>query len=206
MISSTEFWNWFKGNNAKFFFLNQIEDEVERERILDEFLKKLHEFSPGLYFEIGGHPDEVQDLIISAAGDVQYFDKVEELVRSAPKLPNWNVVAFKPPANSTVISQDGVTIDANRTWFMPLQNKKNPKIFGVRLFINGFSDTHRATFLNAAYLVLDSLLGEKSSALNIHHVEVASLPIDPIEIGLFPLSELPQYISKRNLNTDHFSN
>ena len=99
MISATEFWDWFKKNNFQFFFLNQINDENEKQRILDELDSKLNEYSEGLYFEIGGHPDDTQDLIITADGDINYFKDVKHLVKNAPKISNWNIIAFKPPIN-----------------------------------------------------------------------------------------------------------
>jgi hypothetical protein len=200
MITAKEFWDWFVKNNAKFFFLNQIDDEDEKEKIMDEFLKKIHEYSEKLYFQIGGHPNEVQDLIITAEGNIDYFDKVEELVRSAPQLKDWNIIAFKPPADSNfVVDLNGAKIDPRKTWFMPLENKKRPELFGVRLFIDDYSDSTKKDFLNVAYLALDSLLGEKANAINIQHLEVTKLIGDPIEKGLLSLTQLPSYIKKRKL-------
>jgi hypothetical protein len=200
MISASEFWDWFVKNNAKYFFLNQIENEDEKEKIMNEFFLKLHEYSDKLYFQIGGHPDEVQDLIITAEGNIDYFDKVEELVGFAPKLKNWNIIAFKPPADSNfVVDLNGARIDPRKTWFMPLENKKRPELFGLRLFTTEYSDSNKENFLNVAYLALDSLLGEKTNALNIQHVEVTKLTGDPDDKGLLSLTELPSYIERKKL-------
>lgn len=200
MIAAKDFWKWFEKNNAKFFFLNQIGNEEEKEKLLDEFLKKLHEYCAQLFFQIGGYPNEVQELIISAEGNVDYFRKVEELVGSAPKLKDWNIIAFKPPADSNfVIDVNGVKFDPKRTWFMPLENKKRPELFGIRLFTDNYSDSQKSDFLNAAYLALDSLLGERVHALSVHHVEVRKLDYDdPGENGLRSLSELLPYLEQKN--------
>jgi hypothetical protein len=200
MISATEFWDWFQKNNARFFFLNQIDSEDEKEKILDEFLKKLHEYSNNLYFQIGGHPDDTQDLIITAEGDTKYFNKVEELVNAVPKIKDWNVIAFKPPADSNfVVDLNGIKIDPKKTWFMPLENKKRPELFGLRLFTDNYSDSKKEDFLNVAYLALDSLLGEKTNALSVHHVEVVKLMQDPDETALRLLTELPSYLKAKKL-------
>lgn len=196
MISAKNFWEWFEKNQAKYFFLNQIDEKEEKEKILDQFLEKLHQYSDKLFFEIGGHPDETQDLIITAEGDVDYFSKVEQLVNQAPKIKDWNIIAFKPPADSNfAIEYKGVKIDPKESWFLPLENDNHPNQLGLKIGIRDYSSSKKKDFLNAAYLALDSLLGEKSNALNIQHVEVDDIPDDPEEEGFISLLELPQYIN-----------
>ncbi|RAV99276.1 hypothetical protein [Pseudochryseolinea flava] len=196
MTSAKDFWNWFEKNSAKYFFLNQIESEEERERLLDDFLNKLHAYSPKLYFEIGGHPDETQDLIITAGGNLDYFSKVEELVSQTPKLQHWKVIAFKPPSQENfVIEYKGVKIDPSKAWFLPLEREDEPDMLGLRICTAGYAPSKENEFINAAYLALDSILGEKSTALNVQHVEVDDLPENPEEGGLMNLTELPEYIT-----------
>lgn len=196
MITAKNFWNWFEQNSNKFFFLNQVDNEDEREKILDDFLNQLHQYCDKLYFEIGGHPDEIQDLIITADGNLDYFSKVEELIKHAPKLKDWNIIAFKPPVDpSFVIEYGDIKIDPKKTWFLPLENEKRPEQLGLRICTPDYSPAKKKDFLNAAYLALDSILGEKSNALNIQHVEVEDLPDNPEKEGMINLIELPQYIS-----------
>jgi hypothetical protein len=200
MISAIDFWEWFEKNNTKYFFLNQISSNQEKEKLLDEFLIKLHEYCDKLFFQIGGYPDDVQDLIISAEGNVDYFSEVECLVSFAPQLKHWNIIAFKPPVDTNfVIDLNGVTVDPTKTWFLPLENKKNPKLLGIRLFIETYSKAQNEDFLNAAYLALDSLLGEKINALSIHHIEITKLDRDQEKTRLRSLSELPSYLEQKRL-------
>jgi hypothetical protein len=48
------FWAWFKTNNAKYYYLNQLSDAEEKENLLNIFLKQLHKYCDKLFFEIGG--------------------------------------------------------------------------------------------------------------------------------------------------------
>jgi hypothetical protein len=195
MNKEKEFWNWFKENNAKYFFLNQVEDEEEKQRLLDLFLKKLHQYSTGLYFLIGGHPDEEQDLIITAEGNKEFFSKVEELVKAAPKLKDWNIIAFKPPVEEGfIITHKGIEFDPNKMWFVSLENEEDLTSIGLKIYFEDFSNDREKDFLMGAYLVLDNILGEKSSTLDIDYVEVHIVPTNRDEEGLIELTELPSYI------------
>ena len=198
MLSSTDFWEWFKKNNSQYFFLNQIDDESERERVMDLLLEKLHQFSDQLYFLIGGHPDDTQDLIITAEGNVDYFSKVEELVNAAPALDNWNIIAFKPQAEEPfTINYNKAKIDTSKAQFIPLENKKQPELLGLRLIVDEYSIDNKQDFLNAAYEVLDTLLGEKLNALYIKHVEVTGTQLNNLQSASIPLSDLPRYIRRK---------
>lgn len=198
MISTSDFWDWFEKNNAQYFFLNQIEDESERDRIMDLLLEKLHKFSDQLYFLIGGLPDEKQDLIITAEGNKDYFPKVEELVNSAPALDNWNIIAFKPAADTAFTTDfNNAQINSSKTLFIPLENKKSPDLLGVRLIVNNFSTENKQDFLNAAYETLDTLLGEKANAMYINYVEVSGPNESHPQSAIIPLSDLPSYIRRK---------
>lgn len=190
-----QFWNWFKNNNPKFFFINQIVDNQEKERLLNEFLKQLHTYDEHLFFEIGGFPHGTQELIITADGDLEQFEKVEHLVSEAPHMKDWRIIAFKPPAESGfTINYMGIKLSPENLWFFPLENKKAPNLFGLKVYLEDYDNRREKEYLTAVYLILDSLLGEKSSAQDIQHVETDQLPSNPEKQGLIELLELPKYI------------
>lgn len=194
MISAKTFWDWFLTNNNAFFFLNQIEDKAVKEDLLSEFLKKLHEYSNGLFFEIGGYPDEEQELIITAQGNKTYFPKVLELVNEAPKIKNWKIIAFKQPKEPDFItSYNGLELDPQKMWFSPLKNPNNAKALGIKVLINDFNPKKKQEYLFPIQIILDNILGEYSNAENIIHVEIGSLPEDH-ESKFIKLIELPNYI------------
>jgi hypothetical protein len=139
---------------------------------------------------VGGHPDEKQDLIITAEGDTDFFDNVEALVMQAPPLTYWNIIAFKPAIGIGTIEYNGIKLNPETMYFNPLSNKASQKI-GLRIHIDNFNPTREKDFLNAVYLLLDNILGEKLAALEIGYVE------------LIEFSKLPRFIQwkKSKMNT-----
>lgn len=194
MDSVSQFWNWFKDNNKAYTFLNSVDEET-KEKLLDDFLKQLHKYCDSIYFEIGGYPDEDQELIITAEGDERYFDKIETLVNAAPKIDGWTFIAFKPPMPDNFKSKwDDLELNSEDMWFLPLSNDKTQEL-GIRVCFNK-QDLIKGnkTLTPLLYKMLDTILGEKSFALDIQYVETDLLPDYPEEEGLYPILELPEYI------------
>jgi hypothetical protein len=200
MTTEEEFWEWFKKNNSKYFYLNQIESPEEKENLLQELLERLHAYCDNLFFEIGGIPNDPQELIISAEGNQEYFHKVEMLVSKAPKINDWQIIAFKPPIGTDFITHyEDIKLDPHKIWFLPLNNKNNPKSLGLRMYLPNYNSEKEHTFLEGCYQVIDAILGEKSSSLDINHLELDRLPRDPEKEGLIELTELPKYINWRKM-------
>jgi hypothetical protein len=194
MDTTSQFWKWFNDNNKSFTFLNSV-DEGVKEKLLNDFLEQLHNYCDKIYFEIGGYPDQDQELIITAEGDKNYFDRVEELVAAAPKIDGWTFIAFKPPMPDNFKSNwDDLELNTEDLWFLPLSNDKTQDL-GIRVCFNNqdiIKDNETLTPL--LYKMLDTILGEKSFALDIQYVDTDLLPEDPEEEGLYPIIELPSYI------------
>jgi len=198
MTEEEKFWEWFKKNNSKYYFLNQILDEPKKEELLDDFLRHLHEYCNSLFFEIGGIPKEGQELIITAGGNKEYFAKAEQLVSKAPKIDEWEIKALKPPMGIDFVSRyEGVELNPNEIWFLPLDNEEDPKSLGLRICLENYDPKNEELYLNASYQLLDTILGERSAALDISYVEVDRLSQNPKKEGLIELSDLPQYIAWR---------
>jgi hypothetical protein len=194
MDKASQFWDWFRINNKSYLFLNQVDEEV-KEELLDKCLVQLHQYCDGLFFEIGGLPGESQELIITAEGDEDYFDKVEHLINAAPQVSGWTFIAFKPPIQGDFSSQwNDLELKTEYMWFLPLANEENTDL-GIRVFLKNH-DLIKAneTLIPLVYKMLDTILGEKSFASDLHYVDTDLLPDDPEEEGLYRILELPEYI------------
>ncbi|MEI6947574.1 hypothetical protein V9K67_10305 [Paraflavisolibacter sp. H34] len=194
MSTATEFWTWFREHHTAYTFLHSLDDDV-KEQLLEDFLEHLHLFSENVYFEIGGQPDEDQELVITAEGDRNYFDKVEELVRAAPRLSGWTITAFKQPVDEHFKScWADVELDTEDMWFLPL-GSSNPADLGIRVYLRNHELVKDNEYLlPLLYKVLDTILGEKSFSVDIDYVDTDLLPDNPEEEEMYPILQLPQYV------------
>jgi len=193
-----KFWDWFTKNNQNFLFLTQVQQD-ERERLVDEFINKLHEYNENVYFEIGGHPNaEKVELIISAEGNADYFDAVEILVDAAPKYKDWDIIAFKPPMGVEFKTEiQDYTFDPQKIQFIALNNPNAPSSVGICAIYPNFEEDDKKSFLFGTFLMLDVILGEKSSALDIDYVEVGPIPENLKELDIRFLSKIREFVVEK---------
>jgi hypothetical protein len=193
--SPQQFWKWFEQNNKAYLFLNDIDGE-SKEQLLNNLLEQLHEYCDNLYFEVGGQPDEDQELIITAEGDTEFFEQVETLISAAPNIPNWTFIPFIPPREVDFkMNYEDVELKPSEMWFLPLELMDKPKAIGIKVCTGNYELVKNSKWLRpAVYKVLDTILGEKSFALDIDHVSLGELPDEPEENGFIELSELMAFV------------
>ena len=197
MSKEEKFWSWFNDNNSRYYYLNQHSREI-KEQLLTVFENKLHEYCDRLYFEIGGRPNEAQELIISAGGNVKFFKKAEKLVNESPQITDWQITALKPAMGINFKSvYEGLELDPQKAWFLPLISEKVKNRLALRLYFENYEADDENRFLNGSYQIIDTILGEKSASLDIDFLEVDKLPLNPPENGLIELVDLPEYIRWR---------
>ena len=195
---AANFWNWFSANQNKFSFINEVE-EAERDNLLDEFITVLHQFNENIYFEIGGHPDEdKKELIITAEGVVDYFPEVEKLVEAAPEFEQWEVIAFKPPMGEGFkTNYAGIEFDPEKIIFIPLENEEQPDAIGINVCYPDFDESDREVLMEGTYLMLDTIIGEKSTTLDINYLEISQTPENIADLNFLHCSEIADYIEEK---------
>lgn len=89
-------------------------------------------------------------------------------------------------------------LDSKEMWFLPLTNEISSEL-GIRLFFP-YKDLVKEseTLMPLLYKMLDTIVGERSFALDIDYVDTDILPDQPEEEGLLPILELPAYIQWYN--------
>jgi|LGOV01.1.fsa_nt_gb hypothetical protein len=152
------FWNWFKSRSEYIF--QQLENDTDNIALeITEHLKVINE---DLAFEIPLDFDgDQREFIISADGLIELFELVIDLVKSAPKLNNWKITAFRPRLHqrNQVIDLDGITMDYNDVFF---DCKVLTEGIEIDAYINNF-DGKDNRFVHLYFLLLDSLIGEFDS-------------------------------------------
>lgn len=193
-----KFWNWFNKKQNKFLFLSDV-SQREKDNLLQEFLLELHQYNENIYFKIGGHPnDEKVELIISAEGDLEQFPAVEKLTSYAPKYKNWEVIAFKPPmGNGFCLNYRDKVFDPEKIIYIPLSAKQNSKAIGFNVCYPDFEESEKEIYINGTYLILDAIIGEKSTALDIDYMEVIKTPENISDFDFGHLSNIAEYISEK---------
>ena len=201
-LSIAQFWNWFESRQASFLFLNEVSAQ-EKDRLMNDLLEQLHAYSTGLYYEIGGHPDEDEvELIITAEGNRDYFEKVETLVDGAPVLKNWRFIKFRQAHGPGFVTEyDGTRFDPDKILFIPLIHKTNPSKIGFNVCYSELTEENRAKYLSATYILLDTLLGEKAAVCDIDFFDVVNTPQDILDYDIGHLSGIADYIRAKKEDT-----
>jgi len=90
-----EFWNWFQKNEDSIFNF-----EKDQETIFSNLQSALHKVNQNLTFEFSRVKDNKREFVISADGLKSAFSAVESLFTSAPVLPRWIFIKFRPRRES----------------------------------------------------------------------------------------------------------
>lgn len=188
------FWNWFRSNRLI------LRDVGPDEPLWDRALEQLHLVDERLSFEMSRPTDAfpVRELIVTAQGEADAFEVAEALVAAAPELPGWQVIPLKPAMGFDFKTDyEGASYDPSEMWFLPLESSRLPWSLGLKIGVPGLEPERNANALGAVLIILDTALGERTTALEIDHVEVSPLPSNPESHGYIELTELPDYLTWR---------
>ena len=185
------FWGWFVPSESRF----RNVEVPEKEALLDELLEHLQTFCPNLFFEVGGDKNGPFEFIVTAGGETAAFPCVRDLVASAPTIQRWQVIAFKPPQGFDFVMKHGAArLDPRRCWFLPLADSSGGNKVKLRIGCPGFSSTAAEDYAFAAWLTLDTGLGELAVAERIEDIELALVPDEPSRQGYMRLTTLPSFL------------
>jgi hypothetical protein len=181
------FWDWFIKNEDAYFCFEKNQDalftklKVELEKIN---LNIVFEFSPIL-------KDGTREFVISADGVKSTFPIVADLVKQAPSLKRWKIIAFRQPHfDITHIYYQDLIINFNDVFFR--YAKDNGQI-NLELNIRGFYESPE--WASAVFILLDNILGEYDTEMYLSYIDKKELNENEVE-KLFPIRILPQIIKE----------
>lgn len=191
-----EFWTWFVANEKH--YRNIAEDgEDERDHRMKVFLDHLKRYHADLFF-ITGRADENSpyELIITADGIREVFPSAHALVDAAPSIPGWKIIALKPPQTAMLKTKVGdIEFDAASIQFAQLQLPDDAPGLGISIFYQDYTEETAQVYKVASYLLLDGLLGEQSTTLDLAYVSIEAYPPDIPQNALRPLTDLPRLVA-----------
>lgn len=207
MKTTTTFWNYFTTNQKTIANL-QNEPESTHKKINFWLNRNLNNYCKHLDFLLfyPRNPKEKNQIIITANGNPLYFNYVENLVKAAPRIKNWEVKAFiQPSANIEKMKQGQDTpyffcdlvLKTSELKFAPLNPNELKKKLDIVVYLKDFSlYCNNKILLEAVFIIMQDLLGEKSMYENLNFVQLGQMPED--DSHLIELYELQQYIDRIN--------
>jgi hypothetical protein len=196
--AALQFWACFEKNSKAFLFIHEMDIDV-KDRLLKELRLKLELYCDGLGFEICLDNDDAPELIITAVGDMMYFDDVTYLVDAAPNIDNWIFVEFiYAKEEGTPLFYEDIELFPEEIWFSASKNKKHPGFIDLCLYVRGIESLRDSEhFEDAIVLLLLKTLNELVFAGRIGIIDLTELPDDPEEEGLRNLVGLLEYVELR---------
>ncbi len=187
----TRFWAWFIEHAAQFSRLDTAEHAL-----CDELLRRLKQIERWLSFEFCANA-RPHHLIITAGGQQKHFPLVDEIVAASPPVDGWVITALKPASGfDFVMNYEGLEFDPRTLWFLPLERESDHS-FGMRVGIPSFDPDDELAAKTALWLMLETALGERTTATEVEHLEVTELPAAPATAGYIELTELAEYLAWR---------
>jgi hypothetical protein len=185
------FWRWFLDNGPRLRAAMYGPDPDAREAAGEELREAVQAAEPGLILEfaqqIEGQPDQI---VVSADGKPEYVDTVKDFVASAPPLPGWQLIAFRPRmevGDSIVIDVQGERVEADDVWFRTAETTDG---LDLTLHVRGLTPGNEKLRRLGASLLAEHTMGEYDSLTLLDSRAVEPLPADPAAAGLRPLGEL----------------
>jgi len=161
-----KFWHWFQDNEPSLY-----DFEGDQGRTFDRLSAALNKVNRNLTFEFGPKKGGRRDFVISAGGIRDAFPAVEALYASAPPLPRWNVIKFRPRRNPMDISLGGITVKAETVLVGVIPN--GDKV-GLIVAMPGYSHETSNAYKQVGYLMLDQALGEYDVETHVGEITFVS--------------------------------
>lgn len=177
------FWTWFAAN-AEALKTGDLERNMVQ--IGEKLAQVDADFCPGL----APLPTHFQ-LEISAGGIKSVAPRVLEMVRAAPSIPGWKIVAFRQPMDPPCIRMGNQEIDLAHTKFVVTGRDQN--LLNIRLFVPVPVDCPKDILGELGFLGLDHTLGEEMVMTRLGEIEFDNIVSAPPTAQL--ISELVGLLS-----------
>ncbi|MEH6989685.1 hypothetical protein [Cytobacillus firmus] len=185
----TDFWIWFEKNSQGYYLL----EEGNLNSLFNKLSKQLSKINADLAFEFSADLIEgKREFIISADGILSAFPDVIDLVENAPQLAGFKIIAFRQKStvdNISTIEYEDIRLGPDDVYFT---YRKNGDTLDIILYLKGY-DSDFEEWENAAFILLDTIIGEYDVAAKIGSIDMLPYKKSP---NLKSILELPSLIDK----------
>ncbi|MDR6966847.1 hypothetical protein J2X31_000847 [Flavobacterium arsenatis] len=189
-----DFWDWFKSKEQDFFNIVKTGRNIEA-GFFKQLSPKLEELQEGFFYLTGMYDDQTVELIFTPDGALKNVVFVEELVASAPIIPNWKFTALKQPAqniDNIAIEMSDYSFNSENLSFFPVEHKNYPDEVDITIVYDGYKEEDNATITNGVYIFLDNYLGELNFLTTIDNLAITSK--EEIQNELIHIAKLKDYL------------
>ena len=177
------FWAWFEKNQEMLFHF-----ERDQERTFDKLNTAMSKVHPDLTFEFGPDQDGKREFVISADGLKDAFPAVESLHASAPSLPRWTFIKFRPRRSVMMIQMGQVKLEPSD---LEVAVEADGDKAGFTVFVKGYDESQQQQYSHAAFIMLDQAIGEYDMETKVGFIEIKPFEQES-EYRRHGLDDLPQ--------------
>ena len=122
--STEKFWRWFGENEKR---LRNFEENPDK--YLTEVFAQARKIQPGLAIEFEPPKNGIINMTVSANGDRNLFNIVQNIIDKSPTIDGWKFIAFRQRMN----------IDHVKEMKLKVKNHElNPKKMKCRVILSGW--------------------------------------------------------------------
>ena len=181
------FWEWVQKNEARLAdaaakdpvpVMKEVQEALDRQEQEDELIVELSLAQPPA-------------IIISADGNSAQFGAVKRVVAAAPKLKRWSVIAFRPRRPF----MGELEVEDSKFKLSDFSFRELGRVAGkvdVEIAVKGRNRTNADQVDKAAFLVLDTVLGEYDTETKLGVIDFVNKPTKAHR----PLEELAAVVDK----------
>ena len=190
MDDYSRFWAWFREHGDSIVEQIYGNDEAARNKAMGE----LNELAGGLTIEVTR--GERNGLVVSADGDHEKVDAVKDMIDSAPNLPDWDLIAFRPRMTGISIGIGGQELSEDDIRFRIQQGQHGVKL---TLFVKGLNRENEQPRGFGAMLLAQHAIGELDALLLLEGIDVKKPPLLAFLNPSQPFTDLPAVMDERKI-------
>jgi hypothetical protein len=175
-----EFWGWFEEHK------DWLREGPELARVrnaargtealnerMSELLRSLHRYDKRLMPIYGIASDGMAELIVTAEGQTEAFDRVFDLISQAPALADWRIIPLRPrqPMPDTLAGET-VTLDCEALHYALQADDKGRA--AVLFLTEQATDDNFIELQHLAMKLAELMFGEEDMALRVGQVAMVS--------------------------------